>query len=559
MTADPGEWAAKAAQWAQHRQMQEQAYQHMSHWQHPVAVPAQPPQPPQPMLDGQFSQHQFAPPGQEYGQPPAVVVPPQGQLFAQQQPPPVHPEQLPHAQPRPLMESLPPQHGQAVPPEGEPHGLPVGQFERPRLDAGHGWFGGRGEGRSFGGEERHFGFLPRGEFAGRGRGGREHDFRPRGGGYHQADFRHQAPRGVPRPRGPVQRAGLGYRPSGKSPKLDLPHHSPERAYEGDAQPTSPTEQYFMQDKGAEKDSGGRPDFDHRGGYSLPPLHPSVHSAFRAPGGGEEVRLAYKDEREDYETEQFREVTIKEEREEDFEGGVDPGEVAAERQANQEYIGELEQLGEEMAARDREQEEWRWRQEQGYGVAPSRGQFSSSGHVKSESPKPETFHAVASSSSLTGLKSAPPRLSKLPSVIPGLGEFERETPAELDRPPPPVAQPKDDAVQPQSNTNQTTQMMESLGKIVSQLQTLQGLTSSLQLLQNLPKVPGGQQEGGVNTGTRGEAESAKAEVAQKERENELSEETKRKVAALLANDSDSDGEQVLYLITANGDLGVGSKG
>lgn len=80
-------------------------------------------------------------------------------------------------------------------------------------------------------------------------------------------------------------------------------------------------------------------------------------------------------------------------------------------------------------------------------------------------------------------------------------------------------------------NQANHMIQSLGKIVSQLQTLKGITSSLQLLHTLPK--------------ESKEEVRKADViSPKERsETELSEETKRKVAALLATESDSDGEQV----------------
>ena len=79
--------------------------------------------------------------------------------------------------------------------------------------------------------------------------------------------------------------------------------------------------------------------------------------------------------------------------------------------------------------------------------------------------------------------------------------------------------------------QANQMIKSLGKIVSQLQTLKGLTSSLQLLQTLPK--------GGEEGKRAEPVKSKEST-----EAELSEETKRKVAALLATESDSDGEQVM---------------
>ena len=79
-------------------------------------------------------------------------------------------------------------------------------------------------------------------------------------------------------------------------------------------------------------------------------------------------------------------------------------------------------------------------------------------------------------------------------------------------------------------SQANQMIKSLGKFVSQLQTLKGLTSSLQLLQALPK--GGE-----------EAKKAEPPKPKESSEAELSEETKRKVAALLATESDSDGEQV----------------
>ena len=84
--------------------------------------------------------------------------------------------------------------------------------------------------------------------------------------------------------------------------------------------------------------------------------------------------------------------------------------------------------------------------------------------------------------------------------------------------------------------QANQMIKSLGKFVSQLQTLKGLTSSLQLLQALPKGGGGGEEAKKVGEPPKPKESSEAE---------LSEETKRKVAALLATESDSDGEQVWY--------------
>ena len=133
----------------------------------------------------------------------------------------------------------------------------------------------------------------------------------------------------------------------------------------------------------------------------------------------------------------------------------------------------------------------------------------------------------------------------PSVIPGLGELEEkastmvkeERSAEGDKPHPRFDPQSQGAPGGKEGGPQATQMMESLGKIVSQLQTLQGLTSSLKLLQTLPKEGNGTAGQGAAGGGPTEGESAAI------REKELSEDTKRKVAALLANESDSDGEQV----------------
>ena len=142
------------------------------------------------------------------------------------------------------------------------------------------------------------------------------------------------------------------------------------------------------------------------------------------------------------------------------------------------------------------------------------------------------------------------LRKDTAFIPGLGGFEKE---ETASPMAPHAGTKEEAkaaTQTLSN-NPTNQMIESLGKIVSQLQTLQGLTSSLQLLQALPK---GQQEAvkaaaermrETDGGGRGGGGSGGQQT-----ERELSEETKRKVAALLASESDSDGEQVYTHVDTN---------
>ena len=127
----------------------------------------------------------------------------------------------------------------------------------------------------------------------------------------------------------------------------------------------------------------------------------------------------------------------------------------------------------------------------------------------------------------------PSLRKEPTVIPGLGELGNVTSAgdSQNREPNLSKQEKETKEEGQGPTNQ---VIESLGKIVSQLQTLQGLTSSLQLLQTLPK---GQESASKETEKAKEVDSAT------QREKELSEETKRKVEALLANESDSEGEQV----------------
>ena len=136
----------------------------------------------------------------------------------------------------------------------------------------------------------------------------------------------------------------------------------------------------------------------------------------------------------------------------------------------------------------------------------------------------------------------PSWNRDPSVIPGLGELEGHTSAsnkedrttEAEK----AAQQYDSQSQgpPPAKKEDTTQMMESLGKIVSQLQTLQGLTSSLKLLQTMPKEGN---TASASTGIGRQKEGERAAI----REKELSEDTKRKVAALLANESDSDGEQV----------------
>ena len=154
------------------------------------------------------------------------------------------------------------------------------------------------------------------------------------------------------------------------------------------------------------------------------------------------------------------------------------------------------------------------------------------------------------------------LRKDSAFIPGLGGFEKE-----DTPVGPPAQSgtKEEAKAASQTTsnNPTNQMIESLGKIVSQLQTLQGLTSSLQLLQALPK---GQQEAVKAAAERmretdgeGGGGGGGGGSGGQQTERELSEETKRKVAALLASESDSDGEQVHMYMCGDKCLYPGGEG
>ena len=102
------------------------------------------------------------------------------------------------------------------------------------------------------------------------------------------------------------------------------------------------------------------------------------------------------------------------------------------------------------------------------------------------------------------------------VIPGLGELDN------------AAAPTEPQAEKEPKSEQADKMLASLGKLMTELQGLKGLTSSLQLLQALPK---------------GQAVS---ELQKQVREKDLSEEAKQKVAALLANESDSDGESQVQI-------------
>ena len=135
----------------------------------------------------------------------------------------------------------------------------------------------------------------------------------------------------------------------------------------------------------------------------------------------------------------------------------------------------------------------------------------------------------------------PSLRKETTVIPGLGTLGNETSSGDAQNREPNSNKQEKETNKEEGPGPTNQMIESLGKIVSQLQTLQGLTSSLQLLQNMPK-------GQEAASKEAEAEKEKEAATAMQREKELSEETKRKVEALLANESDSEGEQVMMRTT-----------
>ena len=149
------------------------------------------------------------------------------------------------------------------------------------------------------------------------------------------------------------------------------------------------------------------------------------------------------------------------------------------------------------------------------------------------------------STVSSHKSDEPTISSLrkgtSAVIPGLGEFDSkgdntsESAGQelslVDHQEKPGGDKSLGDAQVNIGGGQANEMIESLGKIVSQLQTLKGLTSSLQLLKALPKAS--------------QEELLEDEMRMKEKD--ISEEAKRKVAALLANESDSDGEQVAPIL------------
>ena len=115
-------------------------------------------------------------------------------------------------------------------------------------------------------------------------------------------------------------------------------------------------------------------------------------------------------------------------------------------------------------------------------------------------------AIVTSSALSSFSTSS-GYGKKPTAIPGLDLAD------------PVSSSKPVAPEPAATEeNQSKEVLASLGKIVSQLQTLKGLSTSLKLLESLPGVK------------------------EKQQEVEKEEETKRTVAALLKDESDSEGEQ-----------------
>lgn len=204
------------------------------------------------------------------------------------------------------------------------------------------------------------------------------------------------------------------------------------------------------------------------------------------------------------------------------------------------------------------EEW-GRYGSGYNVSDSRADSKNSPSThqfpyQGDYDQSDRSNTMTSSPSfsVSSQKSNEPTISSLRkntvTAIPGLGGGFEDQGEDLPKPVEPssnVLEAKESSQQVEggeggggggekeinAGESQANHMIKSLGKIVSQLQTLKGLTSSLQLLQTFP------------TGAGEEAQGAETAKPKESSETELSEETKRKVAALLATESDSDGEQV----------------
>ena len=92
---------------------------------------------------------------------------------------------------------------------------------------------------------------------------------------------------------------------------------------------------------------------------------------------------------------------------------------------------------------------------------------------------------------------------------------------------------------QESPQPTNKMIASLGKIVSQLQALQGLSNSLTLIEKLPSM----KQGDITTDEHYVEKEETMDIVQDvDPEKEKEDETKRKVAALLENESDSEGDE-----------------
>ena len=540
---DPVEWAAKAAQWAQQRLMQDQYAQHMNQWQQQQQQPVMHPP----------SHHQPTPELKQHVSPELLLQAEQRNIMAghmqqdgamashshMQQDGTMashsHMQQdgamasHSHMQQDGTMASHMQQDDTLVSASPQQQPSPAQEPSRGREDYHGGVFS---EGRQYHPRD-NFG-TPRREFPPRGRESYQNDFQ----------FRSPRPHGFERPPRPH-----GFERSPRPRAFEggplLPHRWEKEGFIGEKEeprPPPPTESYFA---GETSDRSN---------------NPSVYEDYHPSSSQETLPKMDYSERESYEDNRFQ-------REKFFAGGRDQG-------------VELERFECEIKETSTEQDEWLYG-----GRKQPVGQFETEAVQRRpqplQQPQPEkmddnrsprdqqqtprtipqdqsSFHQhdqeqllyhQQSQETFSYHQEKPPynevgrtsatknqatisSLSKSPAVIPGLGEYE-----ERGSPVPNSQGNRDSSHAKRENESpqpQTTQVIESLGKIVSQLQTLQGLTSSLQLLQTLPK---GQPEA---TKTAREGEKAR-EAAQRERE--VSEETKRKVAALLANDSDSEGEQV----------------
>ena len=553
LSTDPVEWAAKAAQWAQQRQIQDHYYHQQTVTDQQLQQQQQQQMLQQHQMEQIYSQQQF--PGQQQAEYAQQDLWSQQQQQVQQQ---VQQAQVETALlPKPLFEtqqSHSPRVHQGVEPGGAPsnlpsfHGSPHGTGE----DAGNYM---QPSGVRIPHPQGPRGFGPRGSgnFSPRVRGERFHSPRGRGGFARPIFSQRGSPRGSPPFRHPHSEGGGGGRsPHGErtisgghrgGPTAEhfdrAPNFDGNLAQEGsDTERDQPSRQsnYVEQLEAARQKELEK---ERELKRTLQRMQEVERQRKMEIEKNLEMVRRQKEERERAEKRKWEEEEAakrakeleelqRKRLEEEAIAKREAEELEKKRQLDMQLAQEIENKRREMERileqKERMERELMERQAElgrvgrgGEGWGPSDDYQSEQGFPGQEGEDGPTI----------------PSWSSDPSSIPGLGELDTETESQTMSES--AAQEKQPGNQPTESQGQppkeNLQMVESLGKIVSQLQTLQGLTSSLKLLQTMPK------EGG------GVSEKEKAAM----REKELSEDTKRKVAALLANESDSDGEKVLLML------------